>query len=129
MRRPDGAPSGPRRGALLQTCTAPLCESAFSGPISSWHLLPIARGARFQPARVKEAAREFGHRDAQLVPQAALQAAIILRAAKDVANQLAKRWRIVHQLYHARRDRPSQEIPAEKLARQMRRKFQIRRKR
>src|SRR5271156_5187391 len=46
-------------------------------------------------ARVKEAAREFRYGDAQLSPQAALQAAIILRAAEDVANQVAERRRII----------------------------------
>src|SRR6202041_436828 len=63
-------------------------------------------------ARIKEAAREFRDGDAQLSPQPALKAAIILRAAEDVANQTAKCREIVHQLHHARADGAAQKISA-----------------
>src|SRR5580704_10157772 len=64
-------------------------------------------------ARIEEAPREFRHGDAQLSPQAALQATIILRAAEDVANQITKCRRIIHQLHHARGDGAAQEVSTE----------------
>src|SRR5580658_10711309 len=77
-------------------------------------------------ARIKKAAREFRHGDAQLSPQAALQAAIILRAAEDVANQITKCGRVIHQLHHARGDGAAEEISAKHFSGDVGGEFQVR---
>src|ERR1700751_3461914 len=83
------------------------------------------RASAAECARVEKAACEFCDRDAELIPQAALQGPIVLRAAENIANQIAKRGRVIQQLYHARSDRTAQEIAAEYLFRDVRGKFQI----
>jgi hypothetical protein len=84
------------------------------------------RGSARDVARIKKAAREFCDGDAQLSPQAALQAAIILRSAEHIANQVAKRGRIIQQLYHARGDGTAQKISAEYFLRDVGGEFQVR---
>src|ERR1700733_14216840 len=77
-------------------------------------------------AWIEEAAREFRDGDAQLSPQAALQAAIILRAAEDVANQITKCGRVIHQLHHARGDGAAEEISAKHFSGNVGGEFQVR---
>src|SRR5271155_3981518 len=66
-----------------------LCAWLFA---ASWHRLParLPRGGGDR-ARVEVVAHELQKRDPELVPQPAFQAAIILRAAEDIADDLAER--------------------------------------
>ncbi len=73
----------------------------------------------------QEASRELRHGNTKLIPQAALQAAVILRAAEDVADQIAKRRRVVQQLHHAGSDGASQKIIAKDLAGEVGCEFEV----
>src|SRR5580698_5270 len=87
-------------------------------------LVGSARGCG-DAARVDEIAGELGGRDPELRPQSALHGAVILRAAEDVANQAAKRGRIIEQLDHARRDRAAEKRSAENARSDVRGEFKV----
>src|SRR6266436_3677386 len=92
----------------------------------------VSGGSRARYARpgrsveIEHAGDEFAQRDAQVAPQAPLQAGIILGAAEEVAHQLAEDRAAAQELHHARRDRASQKRPAIKPAHDARRKFEFR---
>src|SRR5713101_3475888 len=96
-------------------------------------LIPGSSCARHaRPSRsieIEHAGDEFAQRNAEVAPQAPLQAGIILGAAEEVAHQLAEDRAAAQELHHARRDRASEKRPAIKPANDARRKFELRRKR
>src|SRR5580692_11555914 len=54
---------------------------------------------------VQKTAAKLGHSDAKLLPETPFQAAIILRTAEDIADQVAKRRAVADELHHAGGDR------------------------
>src|ERR1700691_3389857 len=94
--------------------------------VVSWRWL-AARLARrgHDRARREKAARKLHERNAELVPQAALQAAIILRAAEDLADQIAECRRVAQHLHHSSGDRSTQKVAAKYPSRDLGGEFQI----
>ena len=64
------------------------CVRGSTGGLRAVH----GRGSVAARARVDEALGEFGESDAELRPEAAFQAAIVLRAAEDIVSDRGK-WR------------------------------------
>src|SRR6267378_4096863 len=90
-----------------------------------------SRARHTRPSRsieIEHAGDKFAEGDAEVAPQAPLQAGIILGAAEEVAHQLAEDRATMQELHHARRDRASEKRPAIKPAHDARRKFELRRK-
>src|SRR5205823_3954521 len=80
-----------------------------------------ARGA----VEVQHACDEIADGNAQMAPEAALQAGIILGAAEKVAHQLAEHGVAPDELHHARGDRASKERAAIEAPHDARGKFQL----
>ncbi len=76
-------------------------------------------------ARIEKTLREFGEGDAELRPQAAFQAAVILRAAENIADESAEGRAVIHQLHHAGGDGVAKEIAAKNFAGDACGKFEI----
>src|SRR5216683_705403 len=74
---------------------------------------------------LQEASYNFGEGSTALRPQAAFQAAIILRAGEHVRHQRAKGRAALNELNHARRDGSSEETPAIETPRNARGEFEI----
>src|ERR1019366_1254160 len=106
-------------------------SSPLSGPppASSNVLRACCRGCRCALCEswlsLQQASHNFGEYRAALRPQAALQAAIILRPAEHVGHQLSKCRAAVDKLDQAGRYRGAQKPPAIEPARDPRREFQV----
>src|SRR5208282_3805011 len=101
------------------------CAYGATKPSSAGFAAALRAGGCGDGARVEQMARDLRNGDAELAPEAALQALIILRTAEDVANQVAECGRIVEQLDHARGDGAAEKSSAEYLARDIGREFQV----
>src|SRR5579864_5639267 len=87
---------------------------------ASWCGFPARLGRSGRDgARIEAAAHEFQKRGPDLAPQSSFQAAIVLRAAEDITDDVAECGRVIEQLHHARGDRSTQKITAEDFAREV----------
>ena len=87
---------------------------------------PGGRGIFGKPRLAfQKSSHHFGKRRSALRPQAALQAAIILRAGEDVRHESTKRRAAFDKLNHARGHGAAQEIPAIEAPGNARGEFQI----
>src|SRR6266704_2829171 len=79
-------------------------------------------GRRIQ---IQDARDEFADGDAEVAPEPALQAGIILRAAAEVAHQLPEHRPAPYELHHARGDRTAQNRAAIETPHDTRGKFEF----
>src|SRR5580658_206867 len=80
---------------------------------------------RGRAVQVQDAGDEIAHGDSELAPKAAFETAVILRAAKEIAHQLAKYRAAAHELDHACCNGGAQERAAIEAAHDARGKFQF----
>src|SRR6266568_2286176 len=94
----------------------------------------VASGSRAGHARagrriqIQDAGDEFADGDAEVAPESALQARVILRAAEKVAHQLPEYRAAPYELNHARSDRTAQEGATIETPHDTRGKFEFGRK-
>jgi hypothetical protein len=77
--------------------------------------------------QIQDAGNKLANGDAQVAPEAALEAGVILGAAEKVAHQLAEDGTAAHELNHARGDGGAEERAAVETADDAGGKFQLRR--
>src|SRR5271163_1940194 len=74
---------------------------------------------------IQDAGDEFAHGDAQVAPEAAFKAGVVLRAAEKIAHQLPKNGAAVHELDHVRGYSGAEERTAVEAAHDARSEFQF----